>query len=43
MFVTPHQLALQCKRLEELAPMTPTQSGRWTWIAGRRYRGVRRL
>ena len=43
MFVTPHQLAVSCHRREELAPAPFTANARWTWIAGRRFRGIRRL
>lgn len=43
MLITPHQVALHCDHLEALAPGVPSQGVRWTWIAGRRFRGVRRL
>lgn len=43
MLITPYQVALHRDHLESLAPGIPNNSTRWTWIAGRRFRGVRRL
>ena len=43
MLITPHQVALHCDHLEAYAPGATSPSVRWTWIAGRRFRGVRRL
>lgn len=43
MLITPHQVALHTDRLEAVGPVRHTTGVRWTWIAGKRYRGVRRL
>lgn len=43
MLITPHQVALHIDHLEGLARGTTSAGTRWTWIAGRRFRGVRRL
>jgi hypothetical protein len=43
MLITPHQVALLTDHTDLLAPNLPASGARWTWVAGRRYRGVRRL
>ncbi|MCW2924076.1 MAG: hypothetical protein JWM98_1480 [Thermoleophilia bacterium] len=43
MLFTPHQVALHCDRLDLVSPTQGSQGVRWTWIAGRRFRSVRRL
>jgi hypothetical protein len=43
MFVSPHQVALHFDHLDVNAPQLGTPGTRWTWIAGRRFRGVRWL
>ena len=43
MLISPHQVALHTDHLEAFAPATTATGVRWTWIAGRRFRGVRWL
>jgi hypothetical protein len=43
MFLAPHQIADRCNQIEAIAPYADATPVRWTWIAGRRFRGVRRL
>ncbi|MCW2927167.1 MAG: hypothetical protein JWM86_1135 [Thermoleophilia bacterium] len=43
MLITPYQVALHTDRLDALGPVRHTTAARWTWIAGKRYRVVRRL
>lgn len=43
MLISPHQVALHTDHLEAFQPSTANQGVRWTWIAGRRFRGVRWL
>lgn len=40
MLFTPHQVALVCRELGTQRPELDEPRARWTWIAGRRYRGV---
>jgi hypothetical protein len=43
MFYAPHQVAFYADHPEFLAPNPSSAGARWTWIAGRRFRGVRWL
>ena len=43
MLITPYQVALHTDHLESLTPVHAGHGSRWTWIAGRRFRGVRWL
>ncbi|MCW2920937.1 MAG: hypothetical protein JWL76_811 [Thermoleophilia bacterium] len=43
MFLSPHHVAFHCDRLEDVVPTATGSTVRWTWIAGRRFRGIRRL
>lgn len=43
MLFTPHHVALHCDLLDAVGPRGSVRDVRWTWIAGRRFRGVRRL
>jgi hypothetical protein len=43
MLITPHQVALHIDHLQDLAAGANGTNARWTWIAGRRFRGVRWL
>lgn len=43
MLITPAQVALHTDHLDAVVPTARIKGARWTWIAGRRYRGVRRL
>ncbi|MEO6867948.1 MAG: hypothetical protein ABI200_07995 [Gaiellales bacterium] len=43
MLITPHQVALHCEHREALSNPLHKTDARWTWIAGRRFRQIRRL
>ena len=43
MLIAPHQVALHTGHLQALADDAHARGTRWTWIAGRRFRGVRWL
>lgn len=43
MFLAPHHVAYECDDRHSLAPWADGRRVRWTWIAGHRFRGIRRL
>ena len=42
MLNTPYQIAIACRELDVPLHSNVPQPARWTWIAGRRYRSIKR-
>lgn len=42
MLLAPHHVAPECVIHDQHTPDAPLRRARWTWIAGRKYRAIRR-